>query len=111
MDDDLPYLQRFSDSEIMAIPVTIDFNDLPHAMRFGRTPEQFVQMFLSTLDKLLASDRETLILDVIVHGHCYGRPAGAWAFEEIVKRCSQEKNLWLTTRSQIFNYVRPLFGG
>ncbi|WP_166266787.1 polysaccharide deacetylase family protein [Marinobacter caseinilyticus] len=111
LDDDLPYLQRFSDSEIMAIPVTIDFNDLPHAMRFGRTPEQFVQMFLSTLDKLLASDRETLILDVIVHGHCYGRPAGAWAFEEIVKRCSQEKNLWLTTRSQIFNYVRPLFGG
>lgn len=111
LDDDLPYLQRFSDGEIMAIPVTIDFNDLPHAMRFGRTPEQFVQMFMSTLDKLLASSRETLILDVIVHGHCYGRPAGAWAFEEIVKRCSQEKDLWLTTRGQIFNHVRPLFRG
>ncbi len=111
LDDDLPYLQRFSDSEIMAIPVTIDFNDLPHAMRFGRTPEQFVQMFMSTLDKLLESNRETLILDVIVHGHCYGRPAGAWAFEEIVRRCSQEKELWLTARGQIFDYVRPFFGG
>lgn len=111
LDDDLPYLQRFADSEIMAIPVTIDFNDLPHAMRFGRTPEQFVQMFMTTLDKLLASSRETLILDVIVHGHCYGRPAGAWAFEEIVKRCSQEKNLWLTTRGQIFEYARPYLGG
>lgn len=111
LDDDLPYLQKFSDSEIMAIPVTIDFNDLPHAMRFGRTPEQFVQMFMNTLDKLLESNRETLILDVIVHGHCYGRPAGAWAFEEIVKRCSEEKELWLTTRGKIFNYVRPFFGG
>ncbi|MCL7945434.1 polysaccharide deacetylase family protein [Marinobacter sp. ATCH36] len=110
LDDDLPYLQKFADSEIMAIPVTIDFNDLPHAMRFGRTPEQFVQMFNTTLDKLLASSRETLILDVIVHGHCYGRPAGAWAFEEIVKRCTQEKDLWLTTRGQIYNYVRPFFG-
>ncbi|MDX1633765.1 MAG: polysaccharide deacetylase family protein [Marinobacter sp.] len=110
LDDDLPYLQRFSDSEIMAIPVTIDFNDLPHAMRFGRTPEQFVQMFMSTLERLLDSNRETLILDVIVHGHCYGRPAGAWAFEEIVKRCSQEKELWLTTRGKIFNYARPFFG-
>ena len=109
LDDDLPYLQRFSDSEILAIPVTIDFNDLPHAMRFGRTPEQFVQMFITTLDKLLASGKETLILDVIVHGHCYGRPAGAWAFAEIMKRCSQEKDLWLTTRRQIFNYVRPHF--
>lgn len=109
LDDDLPYMQQFSDSEIMAIPVTIDFNDLPHAMRFGRTPEQFVQMFSNTLDKLLASRRETLILDVIVHGHCYGRPAGAWAFEEIVKRCAQEKDLWLTTRGEIFRYARPFF--
>ncbi len=109
LDDDRPYLQRFADSSIMAIPVTIDFNDLPHAMRFGRTPEQFVEMFSVTLDKLLASNRETLILDVIVHGHCYGRPAGAWAFEEIVKRCTQQEELWLTTRGQIFDYVRPFF--
>lgn len=111
LDDDRPYLQKFPDSEIMAIPVTIDFNDLPHAMRFGRTPEQFLQMFMITLDKLLASSRETLILDVIVHGHCYGRPAGAWAFEEMVKRCCQEKELWLTTRGRIFEHVRPLFSG
>jgi peptidoglycan/xylan/chitin deacetylase (PgdA/CDA1 family) len=109
LDDDRPYLQRFADSSIMAIPVTIDFNDLPHAMRFGRTPEQFVEMFTATLDRLLASNRETLILDVIVHGHCYGRPAGAWAFEEIVKRCAQQRELWLTTRGQIFDYVRPFF--
>lgn len=109
LDYDLPYLQKFSDSEIMAIPVTIDFNDLPHAMRFGRTPEQFVQMFMTTLDHLLANNNETLILDIIVHGHCYGRPAGAWAFEEILRRCSQEKELWLTTRGQIFDYTRPFF--
>lgn len=109
LDHDLPYMQRFADGEIMAIPFTIDFNDLPHAMRFGRTPEQFAQMFLTTLDKLLASNRETLILDVIVHGHCYGRPAGAWAFEEMVKRCVQEKDLWVTTRGQIYQYARPFF--
>lgn len=110
LDDDLPYLQRFADGEIVAIPVTIDFNDLSHAMRFGRSPEQFVHIFMSTLNKLLASGRETLILDVIVHGHCYGRPAGAWAFEEIVKRCSQQEGLWLTTRGEIFKYVRPHLG-
>lgn len=111
LDNDLPYLQRFEDGEIMAIPVTVDFNDLPHAMRFGRTPEQFVQMFMVTLDKLLASNRETLVLDVIVHGHCYGRPAGAWAFEDIINRCTGEKDLWLTTRGQIYDYVRPHFSG
>ncbi|MEC7376044.1 MAG: polysaccharide deacetylase family protein [Pseudomonadota bacterium] len=109
LDDDVPYLQQFDDSEILAIPFTIDFNDLPHAMRFGRTPEQFVEMFNVTVDKLLASNRETLILDVIVHGHCYGRPAGAWAFEDIVRRCVDQPGLWVTTRGQIFDYVRPFF--
>jgi peptidoglycan/xylan/chitin deacetylase (PgdA/CDA1 family) len=109
LDHDLPYLQTFEDGEIMAIPVTIDFNDLPHAMRFGRTPEQFVQMFTTTLDKLLESSRETLILDIIVHGHCYGRPGGAWAFEEIVKRCAREDALWLTTRGKIYEHTRPFF--
>lgn len=109
LDDDVPYLQQFDDSEILAIPFTIDFNDLPHAMRFGRTPEQFVEMFNLTVDKLLASNRETLILDVIVHGHCYGRPAGAWAFEDIVRRCVDQPGLWVTTRGQIFDYVRPFF--
>lgn len=108
LDADAPYLQRFEDGEILAIPVTIDFNDLPHAMRFGRTPGQFVEMFNAALDRLLRSPRETLILDVIVHGHCFGRPAAAWAFEDIVKRCAQEKDLWLTTRGQICDYVRPM---
>ncbi|SFR48524.1 Polysaccharide deacetylase [Marinobacter gudaonensis] len=109
LDDDVPYLQQFDDSEILAIPFTIDFNDLPHAMRFGRTPAQFVDMFYLTVDKLLASNRETLILDVIVHGHCYGRPAGAWAFEDIVRRCVDQPGVWVTTRGQIFDYVRPFF--
>lgn len=109
LDDDVPYLQQFDDSEILAIPFTVDFNDLPHAMRFGRTPSQFVEMFNLTVDKLLASNRETLILDVIVHGHCYGRPAGAWAFEDIVRRCVDQPGLWVTTRGQIFDYVRPFF--
>lgn len=109
LDDDRPYLQQFDDGEILAIPFTIDFNDLPHTMRFGRTPAQFVEMFDQALDKLLASPRETLILDVIVHGHCFGRPAAAWAFEDMVRRCADEPDLWVTTRGQICDYVRPFF--
>ena len=28
----------------MAIPLTMEINDLPHAMRFGRSPSQFVAL-------------------------------------------------------------------
>ncbi len=109
LDADLPYLERFAEGDIMVIPCTIDFNDLPHAMRFGRTPDQFVDLVMSALNRLLSHSNETLILDIIVHGHCYGRPAAAWAFAEIVMRCARENSLWLTTRGQIHDYVSLFF--
>jgi len=110
VDDDLPYLQRFPEGEIVAVPVTVDFNDLPHAMRFGRTPRQFVEMFDDTVTALRRTGGDTVILDVLVHGHCYGRPAGAWAFEEIVRRCTEQDDLWITTRGPIADHFRSETG-
>ena len=110
LDDDLPYIQRFPEGEIVAVPMTIDFNDLPHAMRFGRTPRQFVDMFFDALDAITAQPAETVILDVFAHGHCYGRPAAAWAIDEMAKRCAARDDLWITTRGAIAAHVRAVMG-
>jgi len=104
LDQDLPYVQRFDQAEIMAIPMSVEFNDLPHAMRFGRTPRQFVDLFTQTLDGIKSQPAETIILDIFAHGHCYGRPAAAWAIDEIARVCKQDATLWLTTRSEIASY-------
>jgi hypothetical protein len=29
-----------------------------------------------------------VIVDVTAHCHCYGRPAGAWAYETIARKCA-----------------------
>lgn len=105
LDHDRPYLQRFPEGEILAIPMTIDFNDLPHAMRFGRTPRQFVDMFFDALAGLSAQPAETVILDIFAHGHCYGRPAAAWAIDEMARRCAARDDLWITTRGAIASHV------
>ena len=99
LDDDLPYLQRFAEGDIVAVPMTIDFNDLPHAMRFGRTPRQFVDMFFEALEAIESQPAETIILDIFAHGHCYGRPAAAWAIDEIARRCVERGNLWMACGS------------
>ncbi|MDX5413793.1 MAG: polysaccharide deacetylase family protein [Rhodobacterales bacterium] len=106
LDDDLPYLQRFAEGEIVAVPMTIDFNDLPHAMRFGRTPRQFVDMFFEAVDAIRAQPAETVILDIFAHGHCYGRPAAAWAIDEMARRCAEQSDLWITKRSAIAAHFR-----
>lgn len=104
LDDDLPYIQRFPEGDIIAVPMTIDFNDLPHAMRFGRTPRQFVDIFFDALDAISRQATETVILDVFAHGHCYGRPAAAWAIDEIARRCVGRGDLWITTRGAIASH-------
>lgn len=106
LDNDLPYLQRFPEGDIVAVPMSIDFNDLPHAMRFGRTPRQFVEMFFDALDAIQKQPAETIILDIFAHGHCYGRPAAAWAIDAILQRCAAFDDLWMTTRNDIAEHFR-----
>jgi len=101
LDADMPYVQQFGGDAILAIPMSVEFNDLPHAMRFGRTPTQFVEMFRDALEGIKCQPAETVVLDIFAHGHCYGRPAAAWAIDEIAKLCKDDGALWLTTRSAI----------
>jgi len=106
LDRDLPYVQTFDTGEILAIPMSVEFNDLPHAMRFGRTPGQFVDLFTEALDGIKSQPAETVILDVFAHGHCYGRPAAAWAIDRIAALCTADAALWPTTRAQIAAHCR-----
>lgn len=101
LDSDLPYLQRFPTGDLVAVPLSIELNDLPHAMRFGRTPRQFVEMFGDVMAHLLATKEDVVIVDVMAHAHCYGRAGNAWAFREVVMHCASNDEIWLTTRGAI----------
>lgn len=105
-DDDRPYLQTFDSGTMIAIPLSMEVNDLPHAMRFGRSPRQFIELFNDQLNGALTREQEALILDVTVHCHCYGRPAGAWAFEAIAESVHGRDDIWITTRDEIAAHVR-----
>lgn len=110
LDADQPYIQQFRNGDILAIPMSVEFNDLPHAMRFGRTPRQFVDLFTAALVGIKGQPSETIILDIFAHGHCYGRPAAAWAIDEIAKICRKDESVWLTTRSEIAAHCTSMGG-
>ena len=79
----------------------MEINDLSHAMRYGRTPRQFVEMFDDFLSHALLRKDDVIIMDVTAHAHCYGRPGGAWAYEEIVGKMARREDVWITTRQKI----------
>jgi peptidoglycan/xylan/chitin deacetylase (PgdA/CDA1 family) len=114
-DDDWPYLQIFEGlpsgaDRIVAIPLTMEINDLPHAMRFGRSPEQYVELFDHALARMRKDDGEAVMLDVTAHAHVYGRPTGAWAFEAIAVKAGGYDDVWLATRGEIAAHVRQALG-
>jgi peptidoglycan/xylan/chitin deacetylase (PgdA/CDA1 family) len=104
-DDDLPALLEFADGArtrpIVAIPLTMDLNDLPHSNRYGGSPEAFVAKFEAALAGAARADAAPFMLDVTAHTHVYGRPATAWAFDACMKIARAADGVWIGTRTEI----------
>lgn len=109
-DDDRPYIQEFDAGRIVAIPLTMEINDLPHAMRFGRSPRQFVELFDDLLATALKGEDEAIMIDVAAHAHCYGRAGGAGAYEEIARKVAARDDVWVALRSEMADYVLKAAG-
>jgi peptidoglycan/xylan/chitin deacetylase (PgdA/CDA1 family) len=104
-DDDLPYLQRFGERSIVAIPLTMDVNDLPHALRYGNSPREFVALFREVLDRARTREAGATMIDVTAHAHVFGRPSGAGAFEAVMELAKASPELWIGTRSEVAQHV------
>jgi peptidoglycan/xylan/chitin deacetylase (PgdA/CDA1 family) len=105
-DDDLPSIMRFGEHAIVAIPLTMEVNDLPLAMRYGNPPGVMIEIFERTLERMRDHESDALMLDVTAHAHVFGRPAGAWAFDRILATLASAKDLWRPTRAEMAAYVR-----
>jgi hypothetical protein len=100
MDEDLPYEQTFGDRKLVAIPLNTEVNDMPF-MRYGRMPETMLQMFERMVARGLERGREPFIVDVTVHAHIFGRPAGDWVVERIAESTATNSALWTGTRAEL----------
>ena len=105
-DDDLPYLHDLpGGGRIAAIPLTMDVNDLPSAVRYGNTARAMLEQFEDALAALRERETRPAMLDVTIHTHVYGRPAGAWVFDEAMRRVRAAPDVWTGTRLEAARHV------
>jgi peptidoglycan/xylan/chitin deacetylase (PgdA/CDA1 family) len=105
-DDDLPAVVEFADGRrIVNLPLTMDVNDLPHAIRYGNAPAALVAHFRSVLDATARADAAPFMLDATAHTHVFGRPAGAAAFYEMMKIAKARDDVWIATRREIADFA------
>jgi hypothetical protein len=98
-DRDGAYL-RPETGDLVWLPFTMDVNDLPMYMKHGQPPRRLLETFVDSLAWI--DDHETGIahLDVTVHAHVFGRPYGAWVFDEICALVAARTDIWTPTRAE-----------
>ncbi|MCR0981616.1 polysaccharide deacetylase family protein [Roseomonas populi] len=104
-DDDLPYLLREQGAEIVAIPLIMDVNDLPSSIRYGNSGRVMLEQFQDAFDALRERETRPVMLDVTIHTHVYGRPAGAWVFDEIMRQVKAATDVWHGTRLEAAEHL------
>ncbi len=108
LNDDLPYLVRFGSKSIVALPSTMEVNDLPLTMKHGQPPSVYVENFEAWLEYARKREKGACKIDPTVHAHVFGRPAGTWAFERVMEIARKSKDIWIGTRAEVAAHVRKV---
>jgi peptidoglycan/xylan/chitin deacetylase (PgdA/CDA1 family) len=103
-DTDLPYVQRFGDKQIVAIPLSYDVNDMP-SMKYGNAPRMMLDAFEEVIGIARERDDELRIIDVTSHAHIFGHHRGAYYYEKIIEKAVSANDIWIGTRAQIADHV------
>jgi peptidoglycan/xylan/chitin deacetylase (PgdA/CDA1 family) len=99
-DRDLPEVARHGAHRIVAMPFTMEFNDLPMTIRHGHDADAFagaVRALLTGYDESLGA----ACLDLTAHAHIFGRPPGAAAFRRALRLVKENDAAWLTNHQEL----------
>ncbi len=107
-DDDLPYLETYGDRSIVAIPLTMEINDMPWGVRYGNVPQDLVGLLRYNVESHLRSGEPAMSIDLTAHAHVYGRPLGAAVFEELISVAKSYDDVWIANREEVCAHVQPL---
>jgi peptidoglycan/xylan/chitin deacetylase (PgdA/CDA1 family) len=100
-DQDLPRLINTPQGRLVAVPFTMEVNDMPHALRYGNDPTSYSSILSDILTGWPAIAARPACLDVTVHAHVYGRPAGALAFHQALQILKTHDFAWRTDHDSL----------
>ncbi len=96
-DLDLPRRLPTPGGPLVAVPFTMEVNDMPLYVRYGNEPGAFTAILLRLLDGWQAPDGRPFCLDITAHAHVFGRPFGALEFREALRIAkARAEAVWLT---------------
>jgi hypothetical protein len=101
-DEDLPRRLDTAAGSLVAVPFTMEVNDMPLSVRYGNEPSAFSATFERIVTEWPAPDARPYCLDITVHAHVFGRPFGAIEFEKTLAVAREHAaRVWLTDHASL----------
>jgi hypothetical protein len=100
-DRDLPRRLETEAGALVAMPFTMEVNDMPLYVRYGNEPEAFTRTLARILDGWEGLGNPFACLDITVHAHIFGRPYGAIALLDSLALVRRHRHCWLTDHAQV----------
>ena len=104
-DRDLPYRLQGMPTPFVAIPLTMEVNDMPLLVRYGNPHHAYLETFCELFERLYHHEAPPTFMDVTVHAHVMGRPLGGKVLDEVIQVCQKYADVWFPTNSQVAEVV------
>jgi peptidoglycan/xylan/chitin deacetylase (PgdA/CDA1 family) len=105
-DDDVPYLVRGSDWQLVGIPNPYDINDVQQYSVSGNPPNSYLEIFTSTFDMLYEEGLDQpKIVNAVVHPPLFGRPFGALTLRKVIEYAKSHDHVWFARRDEVARWV------
>ena len=103
--DDQPYPMKVKQGRMIAVPYSIEVNDIPAFLGKGHTPEQFHQMIVDQFDQLYAEGEQSArVMCIALHPFLIAQPFRHKYLARALEYVTSHEKVWLATSDEIADW-------
>ena len=107
VNDEQPYSMTVPQGEMVALPVTVDLDDLVALETRGMPPELYTRMFRDAFDRLYEDGKEQgRLLVPVIRPWLTGQPFRSTYLEEALEHIGGRPGVWKATGSEMVDWFR-----
>jgi allantoinase len=107
VNDEQPYMMRAKPADLVAMPYSVELNDIPAFLDGKQSAEAFGKMIKDQFDVLYEDGASTgRVMSICLHPFLTGHPYRSKYFAEALAHISSRREVWLATGSEIVDWYK-----
>lgn len=110
--DDQPFPMKVKTGNLIAMPYTLDLNDIPAFLMHHMTPKEFCEMIIDQFDTLYREGgSQARIMSMGIHHFLTGQPYRIAWWDKALQYIKGFKDVWFTTGEEIAKWYYEKYMG